>query len=453
MKSIWQYKAGLLFILAFVFRLPFLKEGYGREFDAWSNALNAKILSETGVYEVSRLPGHPIQELLYSVLWSMSPNYFLFNLFSAIVSAWAVFSFFKILEFHKVEKAFEWALAFNFVPVFFIAGTSAIDYNFALAFILAAYHQFLKGNYAWSGFLIGCATGFRISSIGFAAPFIFLLPYKHWLKAWPLVLVALLTAAGSYSLPYLTYGWAFLDFHKPPFPGWSSILYKLGIGIWGIPLLLAILLSLPNWFRAKRWERPFGAWPLELILLLIIGMQLLVFMRLPFKAEFFIPAIPFIMLLWALRAPNFIARYVHYIALSSLLFFGFDYLDPYRGAEPLKSALSFEAGGKQIFLSPFQGPLSIDQSKRRVKSMTVALAIQRLEKIEEPVWLVAGWYWPELQLKLNSNVHYFDHYSSVEELAAAQKAGFRILYLPEIDQQNSLMHPGSELASIGAPLL
>lgn len=439
--------------MALIFRLPFLSEGYGREFDAWSNALNAKILSETGVYEVSRLPGHPIQELIYSLLWSISDSYFLINCLSALVSAWAVRLFFKILEFHKVEKAFEWAIAFNFVPVFFIAGTSAIDYNFALAFILAAYHQFLKGNYAWAGLCLGLATGFRISSIGFVAPFILLLPYKHWIKTWPMVFVALLSSSLAYTMPFLTYGWSFLDFHKPPFPGWASILYKLGLGIWGIPLLGALIYSTPFLFRSARWSRPFGAWPLEAVLLLIIGMQLAVFMRLPFKAEFFIPAIPFVMLLWAIRAPTFVSKSIHYIALSSLLFLGFDYWNPYRGAEPLESAISFEAGGKEIFLSPFQGPLSIDQSKRRVKSLTIALAQQRLQEIDEPVWLVAGWYWPELQLKTGSTVHYFDHYSSAAELKAAQKAGFRILYLPEIDQQNALMHPGTELASLGEPLL
>jgi len=280
-----------------------------------------------------------------------------------------------------------------------------------------------------------------------------ILPYRQWLKAWPMVLVTLITAASAYSMPYLTYGWDFLDFHKPPFPGWASVLYKLGLGIWGVPLLLALGISLPNFFKQINISSLSKGFSLELVLLIIIAMQLVVFLRLPFKAEFFIPALPFIMLLWALRAPKWLSKYIHYLALSSLLFFGFDYADPYRGAEPLDSAIYFEAGSKTLFMSPFQGPLSIDQSKRRVKSNTVNRAISRLTELEEPVWLVAGWYWPELQLKMGESVHYFDHYSTKEELRAAQKAGLRILYLPEIDQQNALMHEGVHLQAYGEPLL
>lgn len=453
MKSIWQHKGGILFLLALVFRLPFLGEGYGREFDAWSNILNAKILSETGVYEVSRLPGHPLQELIYSLIWSLTESPYPFNLLTALFSAWAVYSVYHILCWYKVERSFEWALAFNFIPVFFIASTSAIDYNFALAFIVAAFLQFLKGRYALAGLLIGLATGFRISSIGFLAPIVLILPYRQWLKAWPMLVVALLSSVSAYLMPYLTYGWEFLDFHKPPFPGWASVLYKLGLGIWGLPLLLALAISLPNFFKKVKLKSLAKGFSLEIVLLLIIAMQLLVFLRLPFKAEFFIPALPFVILLWALRAPKCLSKYIHYLALSSLLFFGFDYADPYRGAEPLDSATYFEAGSKTLFMSPFQGPLSIDQSKRRVKSNTVNRAISKLKELEEPVCLVAGWYWPELQLKLGESVHYVDHYSTEEELRSAQKAGLRILYLPEIDQQNALMHEGVHLQAYGEPLL
>ncbi len=444
----------MIFLLALIFRLPFLGEGYGREFDAWSNALNAKILSETGIYEVSRLPGHPLQELFYTVLWSISDSYWLFNFFSALVSAWAVYSFFKILRHYEVERAFEWALAFNFVPVFFIAGTAAIDYNFALAFILAAFWQVLRSNYAAAGLLIGLATGFRISSIGFLLPFILLVDRRAWLSTWPMFVTAALSSGLSYLMPFLSYGWEFLDFHKPPFPSWASVLYKLALGIWGLPLLLALILAIPALFKVKVKQEGKSAIRLEWLLVLIIGMQLFVFLRLPFKAEFFIPAIPFVLLFWALRSPVWLQKSIHYIALVSLLFLGFDYADPYRGAEPLPSAIHFKAGGKEIFCSPFQGPLSIDQSKRRVKSQTVELALQKLKLLEEPAWLVAGWYWPEMQLKIDGEAqHYIDHYSTAEELEAARKAGLLILYLPEIELQNEVMHQGSNLERYGQALL
>ena len=453
MERSFRNRELLVPLLSLVFRLPFLYTGYGREFDAWSNVLNAKILSETGLYEVSRLPGHPLQELIYSLMWSFSQSYFFFNLLSAIATAWAAWRFYRIAKHYQIERSFEWAIAFQFVPVVFIASTSAIDYNFALAFILAGYYQFLKKNLVGSGLMIGLATAFRISSLGFLLPLILLLPIRDWFKAWPMVFTALVSTALAYLMPFLTYSWGFLDFHKPPFPGWSSVLFKLGLGIWGIPLLIALLFSLLKFrFKSpKSWQEGIS---LNAFLLIIVLMQLAVFMRLPFKSEFFIPAIPFFLLLWAKQAPNHIQSYIHYIALASLLFFGFDYANPYRGAEPMESAIHFEAGGKELYLSPFQGPLSIDQSKRRVKSRTVEACIKALEEEADPVWLVAGWYWPELMLKLpQESQHFIDHYSSLEELKAAQKAGLRILYLPEIDQQNPLMHEDADLRRYGDPLL
>jgi hypothetical protein len=116
-----------LFVISLLLRLSFLGEGYGKEFDAWSNALNAKVIAETGVYEVSRLPGHPIYELILAALWPLNHSYFLFNLLSALISSAAVVLLFAIANELKLKQAFYWSLSFGFIPVFFIAGTYTID--------------------------------------------------------------------------------------------------------------------------------------------------------------------------------------------------------------------------------------------------------------------------------------------------------------------------------------
>lgn len=443
-----------LFAIALICRLPFLKQGYGKEFDAWSNAINARLISETGLYEVSRLPGHPLQELLLSSLWPFNHSYFFYNFLSALFSAVAVWAFYHILKEHKVNRAWHWALAFNFIPVFFIAGTYTIDYNFALCFILLAYWALLKQHYWLVGLFIGLATGFRISSLAFILPFALLLGW-HFKALVQMALVAVLVSAAAFYLPFETYGWSFLDFHKPPFPGWPSVLYKLSLGIWGLPFLLFLGFTgfrvlrkpaqaeLPPQFKGIRWP-----WFLALIILLQLG----VFMRLPFKAEFFIPALPFIILSWSAHARESLAPWAAYISMVSLLFFGFDYKNPWRGAAPLNWHWTFKAGAQEIYCSPVQGPLSIDQSKRRVRSATVEKSISQLKKSDTAL-VVAGWYWPELVFKYPQHPHKIVHYASIRELEEAQQNGWRILYLPEIGAQNAIMEGHPQLEQIGQALL
>lgn len=450
-----SYSGLILFLLALACRLAFLNEGYGEEFDAWSNALNARIIAETGVYEVSRLPGHPLQEILYSSLWSLNHSDFFFNLWTALFSALAVWAFYEILKLQKVKEPWLWTICFNFIPVFFVAGTTTIDYNFALAFILLAYRALLKGSYLWAGIFIGLATGFRISSLGFLAPFLLLMGFKNWRGGITLFGSALLVALLSYSLPFLEYGWSFLDFHKPPFPAWASVLYKLAIGIWGLPFLLFLVAAIIRLLRGREEAtlpshlEGFGLFP---FLVLVIVLQLYVFLRLPFKAEFFIPALPFVLLLLALYLPKGWGRWAAYGSLTSLLIFGFDYDNPWRGSNPSNLALRFEAGGQTIFCDPLKGPLRIDQEKRQVRSQTVANAIVALEN-SPPALVVAGWYWPELVFKYPQSPHLIDHFSSKAELDSAQEAGLRILYLPEIGQQNEIMEGHQRLLEIGQPLL
>ena len=55
-----------LSLVVFLSRLPFLSAGYGSEEDAWLLPLTAKNIALSGRYELSRAPGHPLQEIIYS---------------------------------------------------------------------------------------------------------------------------------------------------------------------------------------------------------------------------------------------------------------------------------------------------------------------------------------------------------------------------------------------------
>lgn len=450
----------ILFFLALISHLPFLWAGYGKEEDAWAQALNAKIIWESGVYEVSRLPGHPIYEFLLAGLWPINHSYFFFNFLSATATALAVMFFFRIALRLDLKNPFTLSLAFAFVPVFFVAGNYTIDYNFALCFLLASLLLLLEKKYLWAGILIGLATGFRISSFGFLVAYpLFFLPkdmkLRPWLRFWVAGVAVSLVA---FLPPFLTYGMAFLDFHKPPFPGWENVLYKLSFGVWGIPLLLMaaglVLRVLGRKEKRFRLQENLiseqNLWAGSIFILL---MQLAIFMRLPFKGEFFIPAIPFLIMLLAVYLRRYQVRLLAGAAVISSLFFGFDYADPYRGGTASPFAISFEAGGKEIFLDPLQGPAILDLQKRQNKSQLVEQVLQWKSQLQQKAWVIAGWYWPEIMLKTGEDsLVKFDYYSTEEELKQAQEAGREIFYLPEINQVNAKLQAHYLADSLGKPI-
>lgn len=55
-------------LVILITRIPFLFDGFGSEEDAWALPMVAQRIAETGIYEVSRLPGHPVQEITYSLM-------------------------------------------------------------------------------------------------------------------------------------------------------------------------------------------------------------------------------------------------------------------------------------------------------------------------------------------------------------------------------------------------
>jgi hypothetical protein len=450
--------AVFLFVGFLVAYLPFLQAGYGKEFDAWSNALNARIIAQTGVYEVSRLPGHPLYELLLSGLYPLNHSYFLFNFLSAMASAACVGLLYKIACFYKVKNALWLSLTFGLIPVFFIAGTYTIDYNFALCFLLFSWWFGLQKKTLAAGLFIALAAGWRISSLGFLLPYALLFaPYfkiKDYIK---FTTAAAFGSVLAFSAPLYTYGLDFLNFHKPPFPGWANVAYKLSFGVWGLPLLLGICLAivLIFWRRQKRSNvatavlpRFFG-WALALAL----GMQLAVFLRLPFKSEFFIPALPFLVLAVFIWLKPIEAKALTALALLSLLTFGFDYHQPWRGAPPSNLAITFKAGGHTIYLDPAQGPLFVDQGKRHQKAATVEKAIIALKEKSQPAYVVAGWYWPHLVFKYTNTNHHFEHYATKAEIARAKTNGYAIYYLPEMAKQNQIVEGYYLHDSIAKPLL
>lgn len=87
----------LFTLLIALARIPFLFFGYGSEEDAWALPLVAERIAKGGVYEVSRLPGHPFQELVYTLIWNASPV--VYNLLTLIVSSFGIYFLLKYYNF------------------------------------------------------------------------------------------------------------------------------------------------------------------------------------------------------------------------------------------------------------------------------------------------------------------------------------------------------------------
>src|SRR3954469_14360115 len=107
-----------LSLIIFLSRLPFLWAGFGAEEDSWLLPLTAKHIALNGTYEMSRAPGHPLQELLYSLMWNAGP--FAYNLVTSITSVIAVVFFALALRNLNFKHYLFAAFAFAFTPIVFI---------------------------------------------------------------------------------------------------------------------------------------------------------------------------------------------------------------------------------------------------------------------------------------------------------------------------------------------
>lgn len=148
-------------LFSFYIRIVLCFPGYGVEEDSWGTALAVRNMRATGVYEASRLPGHPVQELV--LVFVGQPSAWLYNALSAMMGAWSVVAFFLALKRFHQAHAGALALVFSLVPVSWLAGTYTIDYAWGMAFVMSSVWVLSYKRYAAAGILLGLAAGCRIT--------------------------------------------------------------------------------------------------------------------------------------------------------------------------------------------------------------------------------------------------------------------------------------------------
>lgn len=463
----------LLFLIVLVSRLPFLYAGYGVEEDSWGIALAAFHTKLTGIYEPSRFPGHPVQELIYSALWGAGP--LVFNGLCALFSAIAAVYFAKILELLRFRFYFLASLALAFVPVFYISSTYTIDFVWSEAFVLMSFYYLLKRNFIPVGIFLGLAVGCRITCGVMLLPYMIILWQQNNFRqnvirffkiAIPMGVVVLLAF-----LPIiLQFGTTFFMYYDQfPYPPLTKVLYKMTLGVFGAIGLWAIVWMVFTIFVKRKWKQPGSLFEgninkrIVFCSFLLIGLYIISYFRLPQKSGYMLPVIPFVILLFGyyLDARNFKILCAAFL-LSSFLC-SINLTDKLRGAAYSPMAVTFRVSGQELFFDVLSGPVFSDYSKRKQKMNYTEEVIAKAATIQSKTVIIAGWWYNEIMvteinrsqdnlllnplLPLSAHAFFthnpnvrFEAYIDEATMNTCRESGYRIYYLPEQNIYNDQMY-------------
>lgn len=466
MNSFFQKQNVQLFFLSlviFLSRLPFLSAGFGAEEDSWLLPLTAKNIAVSGKYELSRAPGHPLQEIIYSWMWNAEPFYY--NLLSAIASATAVLFFALALKQLNFKHYLFASFAFAFTPVVFISSTYTIDYMWAMAFVMGSFYFLLKNNFWVAALFLGIAIGFRLTSGAMLIPFcILLFPVSKNIRAlFVLLLVTVLVGLLTYIPVIKTYGFSFFTFADQfPYPNLPKVIYKATIGVFGaIGILIMIGYTLKT--LSKIVSKKAKIIPSELKKNIffsscaVIIIYVISYLRLPQKSAYLIPAIPFIILLFGyyLSGREF-KIFCVLISMSSFVL-SVNLTDAFRGAKYSPLAIKFTAADQEIFIDPLTGPIFSDYTKRLNKITFTGKIIEKIKFEKKKIILICGWWHNELAVELwrckeNQNVNFL-FYIDKPVMDKYISEGYKIYYLPEQNIYNDQFSHMKYTNSVAKPYM
>lgn len=438
-----RHQQALIVLIPLLLRLPLLFLGYGVEEDAWGHVLNAIEIDHSGHYILSRLPGHPAMEGLCWVLLQIVPESYLgWNLLFALAGSWASLEFFRIAHRHEIRGALWLSLGVQAVPALLFAGTTPMDYIFQLALLLWAYRLWLDGKWWWVGVALGLALSFRLTSALFGVAL-----FAQWLSGrdFPFTrllrvgLPAILIAGIAYLPAYLQMGSAFFSTYSLPYPPLPKALFKGSFGLFGpVGMLATAFLTIMRFRHRPSTAAPVVFWWSMLLL------HALLYIRLPEKSAFLLPALPFLFL-WLSHGlgPNVLRGWA-LAMVAGLFVFGINLHDPLRGSAVSSQAVKKVISGQTIAFDPLLGPYFGEWTKRQNKLAYVEALSACAEERAQGEVVIAGWWYALLEVqqwqrhrRLSGRYRY---YLDEEALRAMIASGRPIFALPEQEAVNHRKH-------------
>jgi len=438
-------------ILIALSRIPFLFYGYGSEEDAWALPLVAERIATTGNYEVSRLPGHPFQEIAYSLIWNSGSVYY--NLITLIISTSGIACFMLFLKKLNLQTWLWVGIGIAATPIFYINSTNDLDYTWALGFILISFYLAIKNKPLLAGLFIACAIGCRITSGAMLLPLMIILwhctlPDSRFKNLNRLVISSIVFSALIFVPVFNIYGFSFFTYYEHfPIPGFFKNFYKGTIAVWGI-IGLATLIMAFTWALFKRkifqevtFENKNLSKEFLLVCLVTIALYVISFLRMPLKAAFMIPIIPFVIAGLSLIIPFRFLKVFVILLIVSTFSFGINLSDPLRGSKESKHSIQKNIGGQKIVVDPFVGLLMADITKRQQRTAYSNNVLSKTKFIKNPTYIIAGWWLADLLVLQRENENKmvnFGYYTDEPDLLKYKKEGKKLFYLPEQDSFNDL---------------
>lgn len=448
-------------LLVFLSRLPFLSAGYGLDGDSWAVAISAMKLHSSGNYIVSRLPGYPVQEWLTSLVIGGGP--LIVNGLTALISTIGFLFFALTLRALRFRSVYLASYALAAIPIIFIHSTTAIDYNFALAFVLIALFFVIKDKPVIAGVFLGLAIGSRITSGAMLIPLAIMLTKTSGFRdnlnrILKLAIPAIVLGAVLFIPVFLQYSWGFFTYYDVPYPSIPKVLYKFSIEVWGVlgfvSLLVATaLLFLPVRESSQKYlfprsvnERFVVAW------LVAVDLYIIAFLKLPMESGYLIPIIPFVLLIFGKylyqRAFNFLCIGL----ILSPFFFNISPSERFDASSPSPVSFRFHAGGEELVFDVLKGPVFSYNSRRENGMKFCSEVLTMTDTISQRSVLVAGRWYNQLVSENGDTLRkhiVFRSYLDEEAVVNYFAKGYVIYFMPRQDFYNQSMR-GVDLHVYGA---
>lgn len=321
----WCSFGGSLFIalVAFCIRLPFCFAGPGFDGDSYLSLIMAMRTRGSGVYFPSRGPGYIVPDYITQLL---APHGWVYlNLLSSFMSALTVPVFAALLRTHQARFASLLIWLYALLPYHLIAYADVmIEYSLALLHFLIGWLLLTRGRWTESALVWGIGAAMRPSQ-GVFVLLMFLITFTRfygWRRGATAAVLSCSMLALLWLLParWLTGSWELVttylpyDFQLGQWVRHIMIMFVAQLGI--VPLAATGYLFWMS--RAELWrsmQSNFG----YLLSALIALITLLLFLRHPFKTNYLLLGLPFLIFLLSAVSNSAWVR----IAVIAFLLHGF----------------------------------------------------------------------------------------------------------------------------------